>query len=60
MRFVSLTASYALYLQAQVISEKVLGLKHPDVAQSLNNLAWLYLAQGRTEKAERLLRGHSP
>jgi hypothetical protein len=30
-----------------LINEKVLGLSHPDVATSLNNLASLYEAQGR-------------
>jgi hypothetical protein len=32
----------------------VLGADHPDVAQSLNNLAWLYHEQGRYSEAEPL------
>ena len=34
--------------------EKALGPEHPDVAQSLNNLAGLYQAQGQYAKAEPL------
>ncbi len=34
--------------------ETALGLDHPDVAQSLNNLALLYYAQGRYDVAEPL------
>ena len=34
--------------------EKALGPDHPDVAQSLNNLADLYSAQGRHADAEPL------
>ncbi len=34
------------------IREKALGAAHPDVAQSLNNLAELYRAQGRYEEAD--------
>jgi len=34
------------------IREKALGLDHPDVALSLNNLALLYKAQGRYADAE--------
>ncbi|MDF5733095.1 MAG: CHAT domain-containing protein [Rhizonema sp. PD38] len=37
-----------------LIREKVLGKEHPDVAQSLNNLALLYKAQGNYQKAEPL------
>ncbi|MGB5711356.1 MAG: tetratricopeptide repeat protein [Waterburya sp.] len=36
------------------IIETVLGEDHPDVAQSLNNLAELYRSQGRYESAEPL------
>ena len=36
------------------IREKVLGKEHPDVAQSLNNLAALYESQGNYGKAEPL------
>ena len=35
-------------------SEKALGPEHPDVANSLNNLAALYQAQGRYAEAEPL------
>ena len=42
-------------LQARLaIREKALGPDHPDVAQSLNNLAELYQAQGRYAEAEPL------
>ena len=34
------------------IDEKTLGLDHPDLAKPLNNLAVLYLAQGRYAEAE--------
>ncbi len=37
------------------IRKKVLGAMHPDVAESLNNLALLYQAQGAYPKAEPLL-----
>ncbi|RRR74024.1 MAG: tetratricopeptide repeat protein [Candidatus Viridilinea halotolerans] len=32
--------------RALALSEQVLGAEHPDTAQSLNNLAWLYRVQG--------------
>lgn len=35
----------ALYKQAQAIREKALGSEHPDVAQSINNLADVLLEQ---------------
>ena len=38
------------------IREKQLGENHPDVAQSLNNLASLYESQGKYEEAEPLYR----
>jgi Tfp pilus assembly protein PilF len=38
--------------RALAIREKVLGPEHPDVAQSFNNLAALYHAQGRYAEAE--------
>ncbi len=41
-----------LYERALAILEKSLGKDHPDVAQSLNNLAELYRAQGRFDEAE--------
>ncbi len=41
-----------LYLRSLTIWEKQLGENHPDVAQSLNNLAKLYQAQGRYNEAE--------
>ena len=43
-----------LYQRALAIRKKVLGPKHPRVAQSLNNLARLYYSQGRYAEAERL------
>jgi len=36
-----------LYKRSLAIREKALGPDHPDVAQSLNNLAVLYNTQGR-------------
>jgi tetratricopeptide (TPR) repeat protein len=42
--------------EALGIREKALGPEHPDVAQSLNNLAALYRAQGRYGEAEPLHR----
>jgi tetratricopeptide (TPR) repeat protein len=44
-----------LYQRALVIREKALGPDHPGVAQSLNNLAELYYAQGKYAEAEPLL-----
>ena len=44
-----------LFKRALVIAEKALGPVHPRVATSLNNLAILYLAQGRYAEAEPLL-----
>jgi tetratricopeptide (TPR) repeat protein len=38
------------------IFDKTLGHDHPDLAQSLSNLAGLYLEQGRYDEAELLLR----
>jgi tetratricopeptide (TPR) repeat protein len=40
-----------LYEQALQIRKQVLGLQHPDYAQSLNNLAELYRTQGEYDKA---------
>jgi len=40
-----------LYERALAILEKALGPGHPHVAQSLNNLAELYRAQGAYERA---------
>ncbi len=40
--------------RALAISEKALGPEHPDVAQSLNNLAALYQTQGHYAEAEPL------
>jgi tetratricopeptide (TPR) repeat protein len=44
--------SEPLYQRSLAIREKALGPEHPDVAQSLNNLAALYKAQGQYAKAE--------
>jgi CHAT domain-containing protein len=43
-----------LYLEALQIRQKVLGLEHPDTANSLNNLGALYWAMGEYAKAEPL------
>ncbi|WP_375506187.1 tetratricopeptide repeat protein, partial [uncultured Nostoc sp.] len=43
-----------LYIQALALRHKLLGEEHPDVAQSLNNLAGLYNSQGRYSQAEPL------
>ncbi|HJZ32155.1 MAG TPA: tetratricopeptide repeat protein, partial [Hyphomicrobiaceae bacterium] len=45
-----------LYRRSLAIREKVLGPGHPDVAQSLNNLALLCRNQGRYPEAEQLYR----
>ncbi|MCH7921671.1 MAG: tetratricopeptide repeat protein [Nitrospinae bacterium] len=44
----------SLYKRALAIREKALGPDHPLVAQSLNNLAALYLQKGKYTKAEPL------
>jgi tetratricopeptide (TPR) repeat protein len=43
-----------LFERSLGIREKVLGLEHPKVAWSLNNLAQTYLVQGRYADAEPL------
>jgi tetratricopeptide (TPR) repeat protein len=43
-----------LYLQALELRKRLLGTEHPDVALSLNNLAYLYYSQGRYTEAEPL------
>jgi tetratricopeptide (TPR) repeat protein len=45
-----------LYQRALAIREQQLGPQHPDTANSLNNLAGLYRAQGKDEQAEPLLK----
>ena len=45
-----------LYRRSLAIREKTLGLEHPDIANSLINLAGLYRTMGAYEKAESLLR----
>ena len=47
-------AAEPLFLQALALRKKLLGESHPDVAQSLNNLALLYDSQGRYDEAESL------
>ncbi len=47
--------AYPLYRQSLTIREKALGPEDPDVAQTLNNLAILYLAQGNNKAARPLL-----
>jgi tetratricopeptide (TPR) repeat protein len=46
----------AMLTKSFVIREQRLGGNHPDVGQSLNNLASLYISQKRYSKAEPLLR----
>ncbi len=46
--------SHPLFVRSLAIREKQLGKEHPDVAQSLNNLAGLYQAQENYHKAEPL------
>jgi hypothetical protein len=43
-----------LYLQAMELRREALGERHPDYADSLNNLAKLYHAMGRHSEAEAL------
>ena len=43
-----------MYERSLAIREKVLGPDHPNVAQSLNNLAGLYRDQGNSAAAEPL------
>jgi tetratricopeptide (TPR) repeat protein len=40
-----------LYRRSLAIREKALGLDHPDVGNSLNNLAELYRAMNRVKEA---------
>ena len=40
--------------QALTIREQLLGPTHPDTAQSLNHLGWLYWCQGKHKEAEPL------
>jgi tetratricopeptide (TPR) repeat protein len=40
-----------LYLRALGIKEKLLGVEHPDVAMTLNNLAVFYKSQQKFEEA---------
>ena len=42
---------WSCYEKALVIREKVLGLEHPDTAQSYNNIANRYYNQGDYDKA---------
>src|ERR1700693_4057798 len=44
-----------LLRRALELREKALGPDHPDIAQSLNNLASIYRDRGEYEKAEPLL-----
>ena len=47
-------AAEHLYKRALSIYEKALGLDHPSVATTLNNLALLYRATGRNLEAQEL------
>ncbi|WP_363268433.1 tetratricopeptide repeat-containing protein [Okeania sp. SIO2B3] len=49
------TEAEPLYKNSLAIREKVLGVDHPSVAESLNNLADIYSHQGRYSEAEPLL-----
>ena len=44
-----------LYKQALSLRQELLGDRHPDVASSLNNLAFLRYHQNRYDEAEALL-----
>ena len=48
------TEAEGLFKRALAIREKALGANHPDVGQSLNNLANVYRAQGKYSEAEGL------
>ncbi|MDB9506114.1 tetratricopeptide repeat protein [Microcystis aeruginosa CS-338/01] len=52
---VGVSEAELLLQQSLAIRKQQLGDNHPDVAQSLNNLAELYLSQGRYSEAEPLL-----
>ena len=43
-----------LFERSLTIRETALGPEHPDVARTLNNLAWLYYEQGHYDRAEPL------
>ncbi len=45
-----------LYIQALAVRKEVLGEKHADYAQTLNNLAELYRKRGELKKAEPLVK----
>ncbi len=45
------------YQEVLHFAEKALGLEHPAVAMSLNNLAEFYRAQGKYAEAETAYRG---
>lgn len=44
-----------LFIQALEMKEMLMGRNHPDVAESLNNLGWMYFRQRRYEAAKPLL-----
>ena len=43
-----------MFEESLAIRKKMLGEEHPDVAQSLNNLAALYENQGKYDEAEKM------
>nr|MDZ8043395.1 tetratricopeptide repeat protein [Nostoc sp. DedQUE02] len=43
-----------MYIEALSMRKRLLGDEHPDIANSLNNLAVLYNLQGRYSEAEPL------
>jgi CHAT domain-containing protein len=53
---VGVSEAKPLLQQSLAIRKQQLGDNHPDTAQSLNNLAELYLSQGRYSEAEPLLK----
>ncbi len=48
------TEAEPLYKRSLAIAEKALGPQHPNVAQSLHNLASLYQAQGKYDEAAKM------
>ena len=49
-----LSRAEARYTEAVKVSEKILGMNHPDYAESLKNLAGLYYVMGESDKADSL------
>ena len=49
------TQAESLLKPALSLREQVLGQEHPDTANTLNTLAWLYVLQGNYQQAEQLV-----